>query len=79
MTGVAVGGFGAGALVTAPLATRLIQNVGVLHTFACLGIGYLIVICGSGFITNPAVDWQPAGWTPKPQQVAQRATKDFRL
>jgi OFA family oxalate/formate antiporter-like MFS transporter len=30
ITGVAVGGFGAGALVTAPVATRLIQSVGVL-------------------------------------------------
>ncbi len=34
ITGVAVAGFGAGALVTAPVAARLIQSVGVLHTFA---------------------------------------------
>jgi MFS transporter, OFA family, oxalate/formate antiporter len=27
ITGIAVGGFGAGALVTAPVATRLIQSV----------------------------------------------------
>jgi OFA family oxalate/formate antiporter-like MFS transporter len=31
ITGIAVGGFGAGALITAPVATRLIQSVGVLH------------------------------------------------
>ena len=37
ITGIAVGGFGAGALVTAPVATRLIQSVGVLQTFAYLG------------------------------------------
>src|SRR5258706_12352637 len=43
MTGIAVGGFGAGALITAPIATRLIQSVGVLHTFAYLGIAFLIV------------------------------------
>src|SRR5262245_61431499 len=42
ITGIAVGGFGAGALITAPLATRLIQSVGVLHTFAYLGIAYLV-------------------------------------
>src|SRR5580658_5148015 len=30
ITGIAVGGFGAGALVTAPVATWLIQNQGVL-------------------------------------------------
>src|SRR5882724_12992246 len=40
ITGVAVGGFGAGALITAPVATRLIQSVGVLNTFAYLGIAY---------------------------------------
>ena len=43
ITGIAVGGFGAGALITAPLATRLIQSVGVLNTFAYLGIAYLVV------------------------------------
>jgi len=30
ITGIAVGGFGAGALITAPVATGLIQNYGVL-------------------------------------------------
>ncbi|HWY53879.1 MAG TPA: hypothetical protein VNZ03_05415 [Terriglobales bacterium] len=31
MTGIAVGGFGAGALITAPVATHLIQTAGVLR------------------------------------------------
>jgi OFA family oxalate/formate antiporter-like MFS transporter len=80
MTGVAVGGFGAGALVTAPVATRLIQSVGVLHTFAYLGIAYLVVTVAAGwFMTNPPAGWQPAGWTPKSLQTSQRAAKDFRL
>src|SRR5437016_9881222 len=43
ITGVAVGGFGAGALVTAPVATRLIQSVGVLSTFSYIGVLFLIV------------------------------------
>src|SRR3982074_2312508 len=43
ITGVAVGGFGAGALITAPLATRLIQSAGALNTFVYLGIAFLIV------------------------------------
>jgi MFS transporter, OFA family, oxalate/formate antiporter len=61
ITGVAVGGFGAGALVTAPVATHLIQSVGVLSTFAYLGIGLLIVTVVAGyFMQNP-----PSGWTPK--------------
>src|SRR5436190_10533202 len=48
ITGIAVGGFGAGALVTAPVAQRLIHSVGVLSTFAYLGIAFLIVtvVCG---------------------------------
>jgi OFA family oxalate/formate antiporter-like MFS transporter len=43
ITGIAVGGFGAGALVFAPVATSLIQSVGVLQTFAWLGIVYLVL------------------------------------
>src|SRR5882762_7452853 len=54
ITGVAVGGFGAGALITAPLATRLIQTVGVLNTFAYLGIAFLVVTVVAGlFMQNP--------------------------
>jgi OFA family oxalate/formate antiporter-like MFS transporter len=80
MTGVAVGGFGAGALVTAPVATRLIQSVGVLHTFAYLGIAYLIVACAAGwFMINPPAGWQPQGWTPGAIEKAHRALKDFTL
>ena len=33
ITGIAVAGFGSGALITAPLATRLIPQVGALNTF----------------------------------------------
>src|SRR6201996_4849917 len=65
MTGIAVGGFGAGALVTAPVATRLIQSVGVLHTFAYLGVIYLIVTMATGyFMQNPPDGWRPTGWVP---------------
>jgi OFA family oxalate/formate antiporter-like MFS transporter len=80
ITGVAVGGFGAGALITAPLATRLIQTVGVLHTFAYFGIAFLIVTVASGaFMQNPPEGWKPAGWSPSATQVAQRARRDYTL
>jgi OFA family oxalate/formate antiporter-like MFS transporter len=60
MTGLAVGGFGAGALITAPVATELVQRVGVLTTFACLGMAYLIItVCAAYFMQNP-----PQGWAP---------------
>jgi OFA family oxalate/formate antiporter-like MFS transporter len=80
ITGVAVGGFGAGALVTAPVATRLIQRVGVLHTFAYLGIAYLIVAMIAGwFMQNPPAGYVPAGWTPSETLVKQRALEDYTL
>lgn len=66
MTGIAVGGFGAGALITAPLATRLIQSVGVMQTFAYLGTAFLIVTVGAGLLmVNPPEGWVPEGWVPK--------------
>src|SRR6478609_9429889 len=80
ITGIAVGGFGAGALITAPVATRLIQTVGVLHTFAYLGIAFLIVtVAGGSFMQNPPDGWKPAGWTPTATQSAQRAKRDYTL
>ena len=80
ITGIAVGGFGAGALITAPVATRLIQTVGVLRTFAYLGVAYFIVtIIASLFMRNPPEGWQPEGWTPSEKETAQRATHDFVL
>src|SRR5471032_1693743 len=80
ITGIAVGGFGAGALITAPVATRLIQAVGVLPTFAYLGVAYFIVTILAGlFIQNPPEGYQPPGWTPTAKENAQRASHDFVL
>ena len=80
ITGVAVGGFGAGALVTAPVATRLIQSVGVLPTFAYLGLAYLLVVPAAGFfMRNPPAGWQPEGWTPAAAQASQRSIRDYTL
>jgi OFA family oxalate/formate antiporter-like MFS transporter len=80
ITGIAVGGFGAGALITAPVATRLIQSVGVLSTFAYLGIGYLIVAIISGsFMQNPPDGWKPEGWSPTARETSERAGHDFVL
>ncbi|MGZ5523315.1 MAG: L-lactate MFS transporter [Chthoniobacterales bacterium] len=80
ITGIAVGGFGAGALITAPVASRLIQVVGVLPTFAYLGVGYFIIaIIAALFMQNPPEGWQPEGWTPTKKEVSQRAGHDFVL
>ena len=78
MTGVAVGGFGVGALVTAPIATHLIQTVGVLPTFAYLGVAYLVVCVSAGFfMENPPAGWVPEGWTPKVLKSSDVVQDDF--
>jgi OFA family oxalate/formate antiporter-like MFS transporter len=80
ITGIAVGGFGAGALVIAPVATRLIQQVGVFETFAYLGIAYLVVtVTGGLFMQNPPAGWAPAGWSPSQTRASQRTARDYTL
>ncbi|KHF39943.1 L-lactate MFS transporter, partial [Halalkalibacter okhensis] len=60
-TGIAVFGFGAGALVTSPVAARLIESVGVTNTFYILGATYLLLmLAGASYIVRP-----PQGWIPK--------------
>jgi MFS transporter, OFA family, oxalate/formate antiporter len=79
ITGIAVAGFGAGALVTAPIAARLIQTTGVLNTFAILGVAYFIlVVLASFFMADPPPDYRPAGWTPPPS-TAQRTARNYSL
>ena len=80
ITGIAVGGFGAGALVTAPVATSLIHNVGIPQTFAYLGIAYFVVVMATAFfMRNPPAGWRPEGWTPSAALTKQRAAKDYTL
>jgi MFS transporter, OFA family, oxalate/formate antiporter len=80
ITGLAVAGFGAGALLTAPLATTLIQSIGVLQTFAVLGTVYLVaVVAGASVMQNPPAGWKPAGWEPTAKQQAVLARKDYTL
>ena len=75
ITGLAVAGFGAGALITAPIATRLIDTVGVLDTFAVLGIVYLVMVLGAAlFMQDPPAGYKPAGWAPPLTTQQQHAT-----
>jgi OFA family oxalate/formate antiporter-like MFS transporter len=65
ITGLAVAGFGAGALITAPIATRLIAGVGVMQTFAILGVAYFVAVTGGAlFMENPPTGYRPPGWAP---------------
>lgn len=74
ITGMAVAGFGAGALITAPIARTLISSIGVLTTFAYLGIAYLILVVGAAcLMKNPPEGFRPAGWQPTQAQLGRTA------
>jgi OFA family oxalate/formate antiporter-like MFS transporter len=80
ITGVAVAGFGAGALLTAPVATRLIAQVGAMQTFAILGVVYFIAVAGAAcFMQNPPDGYRPPGWVPSAIQQKQRSTRPYSL
>jgi len=80
MTGVAVMGYGAGALVMGPIAARLIIARGIPTTFAALGAAYLVlVVLSAQFYANPPQGWRPAGWEPR-TAVSKAASKvDFTV
>lgn len=70
-TGMAIMGFGGGAMIGAPLANLLINyfktpnSVGVWETFVTMGVIYFVFMMIGAFAyrVTPA-GWQPEGWTP---------------
>lgn len=71
-TGMAIMGFGGGAMIGAPLADRLMRSyasetsVGVWETFATLGVVYFIVMMIGAFgYRLPPEGWRPTGWQPR--------------
>jgi OFA family oxalate/formate antiporter-like MFS transporter len=67
ITGIAVAGFGAGALVMAPVATSLIKSVGVGTTFELLGLAYLVIVLACAFaMRNPPEGYAPPGYQAPP-------------
>jgi MFS transporter, OFA family, oxalate/formate antiporter len=72
ITGLAVAGFGFGALLWVKLAGSwggLIENMGLSSTFTIYGIIFFItVFIGSLWMVNPPENWKPAGWQPTEQE-----------
>jgi MFS family permease len=73
-TGMAIMGFGGGAMIGSPLATKLMAyfaspaGPGVWQTFAVLAAIYAVFMtCGSLGYRVPASGWKPEGWTPPVQ------------
>src|SRR5215213_2059356 len=67
ITGLAVGGFGFGAVLTSPVAQRLIDaNKDVpTRAFLPLGIGYLVLsLIGASFFRNPPAGYTVPGYVP---------------
>ncbi len=70
-TGMAIMGFGGGALIASPLSVWLMarfstaSHVGVAETFIVLGIIYLcFMLVGAAIVRIPPPGWRPAGWAP---------------
>lgn len=81
-TGMAIMGFGGGAMIGAPLGVALMKHfasptsVGVLEAFVVMGLLYFIsMIIGSIAIRIPPEGWQPKGWTP-PVEAKKMVTKN---
>ena len=74
ITGLAVAGFGFGALIWVKLAGswgHMIDNMGLLQTWMIFGIMYLVaVLIGSIWMVNPPDDYKPEGWEPPPTSDA---------
>jgi len=78
ITGIAVAGFGAGAMITAPIAQRLIASTGVSRTFVILGIAYFaIIMLAATVMRNPPEGYAPPGF--QPSSARGSAKQDFTL
>jgi len=80
ITGLAVAGFGGGAILTTLTAPPLIRSAGLSLTFVILGSVYLVLVVGAAqvFRTAPA-GYAPPNWRPSVAQVQQRSQHDFTL
>ncbi|MGA9529076.1 MAG: OFA family MFS transporter [Terriglobales bacterium] len=80
MTGLAVTGYGAGALLMGPLAAREIASSGVPTTFLTFGIVYLIgVIASAQFYANPPAGWKPESWVPNTAVAKAAGTYNYTV
>jgi MFS family permease len=81
-TGMAIMGFGGGALVASPLSVLLMKqfasptSTGVAQTWLVLGVLYLLVMSAGAFgYRVPAPDWRPKGWVPSPAKPGALVAK----
>jgi MFS family permease len=81
-TGLAIMGFGGGALIASPLSTKLLAQYAdapedaIAPSFVTLGVIYLVaMLLGAATARVPAKDWTPEGWeAPTSHSNALRTT-----
>jgi len=84
ITGLAVAGFGFGALIWIKLAStwgHLIETMGLLNVFGLYGLIFLVVVSlGSIVMINPPAGWKPKGWNPpEPKVVGNKITGQLNM
>jgi MFS family permease len=80
-TGMAIMGFGGGAMIGAPLAQMLMEHfrtgasAGVWQAFAILGLVYFVFMLAGAFgYRLPPSGWRPQGWVPPPPNLLRMIT-----
>ena len=81
-TGIAIMGFGGGALIASPWSTQMLASFGkdaggISLTFLVHGIVYAVFMSlGVALVRVPPEGWRPAGWTPPQTSNAMITTAD---
>lgn len=85
-TGMAIMGFGGGAMIGAPLANLLMNyfktptSVGVWETFVAMGVIYFcFMMIGAFRYRIPPAGWRPDGWTPPDKSNAMISQYNVHL
>ncbi len=85
-TGMAIMGFGGGALIGSPLAQMLMDHFktatdsGAQRTLLAMAAIYtFFMLFGAALVRVPADGWRPAGWAPKPKAGAMISTANVAV
>jgi MFS family permease len=85
-TGMAIMGFGGGAMIGAPLANLLMNyfktatSVGAWETFLSMGVIYFVfMMIGAFRYRIPPAGWRPEGWTPANKANAMISQNNVHL
>jgi MFS family permease len=82
-TGMAIMGFGGGAMIGSPLANLLMNHfksansVGAWQAMATMGVVYIVFMCAGalGYRVSPD-GWRPEGWTPPSDKAHAMITQE---